>query len=148
MAHDNVALEKLLEIKKLITVFNGLDDNDLRSIVKDVNFQKFAASETIIYEHDTDRLIYYILKGSCDVLINRQRVAKLDRGMLFGEMSTLLKQPRVATVRAIESDTTLISFKIDANDLSINYKAYAILFQNISVELSQKVDNVNKLLLS
>ena len=43
MAHDNVALEKLLEIKKLNTVFNGLDDDDLRSIVKDFNFQKFAS---------------------------------------------------------------------------------------------------------
>lgn len=145
---NNPALEKLLEIKSMISVFSGLENEDIKSIVTNVNFQKFAVMETIIYERDTDNLVYFMLKGSCDVIVNRQVVGRLERGALFGEMSTILQKPRVASVKATTMDTTVISFNILIEDLSINYKAFSILLKNVAVELSKKVDNVNKLLIS
>ena len=148
MENDDIALKKLLEIKGLIHIFKDLEEAEILSIISDVNFQKFAVTETVIYEHDTDRLIYYILKGSCDVRVHNQKVAELEKGKLFGEMSSILNKPRNATVKATQSDTTLISFKIDMNDLSKNYSAFAKLFKNISIDLSEKVDKVNKLLLT
>ncbi|MCX7000635.1 MAG: protein kinase [Candidatus Sumerlaeota bacterium] len=60
-------------------------------------------SEILFYEEDTSREAYLLLKGALEILKAGRRVALIDTpGSFVGEMSTLLKTGRTATVRAVE----------------------------------------------
>ncbi|AKC83581.1 hypothetical protein IMCC26134_13785 [Verrucomicrobia bacterium IMCC26134] len=65
----------------------------------------FAAGERIIEAGSTDRILYFILRGSADVWIEppdqpRLRVASFSAGTALGELSLLDASPRSASVVA------------------------------------------------
>ena len=66
--------------------------------------ETFADGEVIVREGDEGREMYLIQDGSAEVfkLVDGEevRLATLDRGSFFGEMSLLESLPRSATVRA------------------------------------------------
>ncbi len=83
-------------------------------------FEKYAAyyapQETLFFEGETGRHIYYVYRGS--VGIHRptddgeEQIATVGEGEVFGEMAYLLDEPRMATARAQE-ETVLIRIPPD-----------------------------------
>ena len=147
MATDIKALEKLIEIKNLISIFRNIEENGLRNILTNVHFKKFALSEKIIHEGDTDKVIYFLLKGKCKITINNHTITTIDAGTLFGEISTIQNQPRIATVKVVEDGTTVIGFELNSDE-NVDYKALYIFYKNISSQLSNKVEKINRTLLA
>lgn len=74
--------------------------------------ERFADGEIIVREADEAREMYLIQEGAADVfkMVDgaEVRLATLDRGSFFGEMSLLESLPRSATVRAHGVTTVLV----------------------------------------
>ena len=130
--------EKLLSVKKYIKIFNEIDDFDLRRIIKDLEFKRFQKGKIVIEEGAVSDEIYYILSGSCNVIANRKIVGKILTSHVFGEIASLAKVPRTATVRAFE-ETTALAFKINYDLIKDYPLAFAILYRNFTKELIDKL---------
>lgn len=74
--------------------------------------ETFADGEVIVREADEGREMYLIQEGAAEVFKRvdgaEVRLATLDRGSFFGEMSLLESLPRSATVRARGTTKVLV----------------------------------------
>jgi len=81
--------------------------------------QTFQPGELIVREGDMGDAAYMIVSGRCHAFRNvgqeRESLAVMTAGEVFGEMSLLLGEPRAASVEAVDPVTTLI---LDAHTLS------------------------------
>jgi CRP-like cAMP-binding protein len=137
------AMLKLIESKKYFHIFKGLTESDIKQVITDVNFKKFKKGEIVLKQGQVSDEIYYIVQGDCNVVVDRKVVGKLSSNQVFGEIASIAKQPRTATVRSI-SDTTAISFRIQFEDMANIPYPFAVLFRNFTFELIKKLDNANK----
>ena len=144
---DTHALEKIIEIKNIISIFKDIDEIGLKNILKNVHFKKFQLNEAIINEGEDGKTVYFLIKGACKVSLNSNTITYLRPDALFGEISTIRDGKRIATVKANEPDTTVISFEILEDDTA-DFKALYTLYKNISSQLSNKIENINKKLLA
>jgi serine/threonine-protein kinase len=74
--------------------------------------KQFAAGEIIMREGDVGDAAYMIVSGRCHAFRNlgneRETLAVMQAGEVFGEMSLLLDEPRAASVEALEAVTVLV----------------------------------------
>lgn len=76
--------------------------NPLPQAVHDLPLRKLAAGETLIEEGGAAGRMYFLARGSVEVLKGGMRVSKISEpGAVFGEMSILMGSPPSATVRAL-----------------------------------------------
>jgi CRP-like cAMP-binding protein len=63
----------------------------------------FAAGETLLEEGKTSGILYVLVEGKVEVAKGPLQITTVsDPGAFFGEMSVLLNQPHMATVRTLE----------------------------------------------
>ncbi len=72
--------------------------------------RRYAEGETIVREGDTTSSMFLIARGRVGISVHgeggtSQKLATLDAGAAFGEISLLTGEPRLATVRAITEST-------------------------------------------
>jgi len=134
------ATSKLIEISSKIPIFKDIPKTILIKILKDIKIIKYQTGEIIIKEGDEDETMYYILLGSVKVVKQNKLLTILQNGTLIGEMATLLKEKRTASIISATNNTTLISFKIDFNLFHTDLGYYfAIIYKNLSIELAKKL---------
>lgn len=68
------------------------------------NLRVYEPGQVIIREGEPDDGNIYILNsGRLSVILNNEKVAEIDdSGVFVGEMSTILKSPRTATIKTLE----------------------------------------------
>ena len=137
------AMLQLIEIKDKFSMFKSLTELDIKKVIKDIEFQKFKKGEIVLKEGDISDEIYYILSGNCHVIVGRKVVGQLASQQLFGEIASLTKSPRTATVRST-TETRTITFKLAFDEIDLYPHAFAILFKNFTLELVKKLDQSNK----
>lgn len=112
--------QELQDILSKNTLFAGLTINDIKELAKILTVDKFKRGDDIVLEGDNPDKIYVILKGRASVIKvlkerdkqSEQEIAILKSGDSIGDVTLIDRQPRSATVRAID-DTETISFRID-----------------------------------
>ena len=81
--------------------------------------RSFQPGELIVREGDVGDAAYMIVTGRCHAFRNvgteKESLAVMTAGEVFGEMSLLLGEPRAASVEAVDPVTTLV---LDAHTLS------------------------------
>lgn len=143
MSKENQYLEQIIKLKNKFSIFKGIDDAIIKSIVKDVRFLQFDMHEKIIQLGDEKEDIFILLEGECRVLIdNNKTVGILKKNQVFGEFSPITNTPRSATVRA-NVPSTVITFKINFDFLENEMDGYAVLYKNFVSELIKKLNIVN-----
>ncbi len=88
-----------------IEFFSGFPDAERRKVERTLEWHSFAKGETILNENDTSDDVYFIVDGVVGVLgfAESGRVvsyASLGPGEYFGELASIDRQPRSATVIA------------------------------------------------
>ncbi len=81
---------------------------ELRAMAETFTERDYEEGETIQREGESGITFYLIVKGSVDVKKGKKNIAKLGRGLYFGEMSLLDKQPRSATIVSREPTKCLL----------------------------------------
>ena len=138
--------KKLLEIYDKIYLFNGLNEEDVVKIVKNVSFKKVKKGDIILQEGEKSPEIYFILTGKVVVVTEKNKiVATIESGHMFGEMTFVTKHSRSATILSYDDRTVLLSFEIDEDKCSEVYAySFVKLYQNIALDLARKIEKTNK----
>ena len=102
-------IEGLLE---RVSVFSALSEELRTQIAERSEIIEYGSGEFIVQQGDQGDSLYIIRTGLCGVYLKKngtleKRIATIDSGGFFGEMSLLTGEPHSATVRAME-DTSVI----------------------------------------
>ena len=86
-------------------VFTNMTTDEREQVVTLLEPQTYQAGDVILREGDSTQLLRIIVRGRCEVFILRSdgsdnRLAVLEPGAVFGEMSFFHPAPHSATVRA------------------------------------------------
>ena len=103
-----------------VDLFALLSDSARGRVADGARERRFAAGETIVREGDSGSSMFIVEAGRLGVSVHgkvgqSQRLAVLEPGAAFGEISLLTGDPRSATVRALTESTLL---EIDKSTLS------------------------------
>jgi CRP-like cAMP-binding protein len=93
-----------------VPLFEALTAEDRQKIAEEAVIQEFGSGEPIVHQNETGDSLYIILSGACDVQLEKigggtNKVATIEEGDFFGEMSLLTGEVRKATVKAMEYAT-------------------------------------------
>jgi len=126
--------------------FGGLSDPSLDLLVSMLVERRFDVGATVVAEGEPGRSMFIVHSG--ELVVSKQlgdagrviRLARLEPGDFFGEMTLIEMQNRSATVVA-ESPTML--YELTARNLYTCYKAdihaYVMVTQNINRELCRRL---------
>jgi CRP-like cAMP-binding protein len=131
--------------KSATPFFGGLSDASLDRLVPLLVERRFDAGDTVVAEREPGRSMFIVHSG--ELVVNKVgasgrvvRMAGLEPGDFFGEMTLIEMQNRSATVVG-ESPTVL--YELTARNLYTYYKAdihaYVMVMQNINRELCRRL---------
>lgn len=101
------------------------------------NVKMFARGEIIAAEGSPAGGWYVLLSGRVAVFKQERHVAEFStRGMVFGEISSILSRPRTATLVAVEP-TTVLYFEAGLDELVTRYPTVA---KTVLVSLAQRLE--------
>jgi CRP/FNR family transcriptional regulator, cyclic AMP receptor protein len=130
--------------------FGGLSDASLDLLISMLGERRFDAGATVVAEGEPGRSMFIVQSGQLVVSQRGDsgliiRMASLEPGDFFGEMTLIEMQNRSATVVA-ESPTLL--YELTARQLYTYYKAdihaYVLVMQNINRELCRRLRRADK----
>ncbi len=96
-----ITLEKIL-ILKSVDLFKETPDELLTDIANVLHMRTASRDETIIHADEPGNSMFIIVEGKVRVHRGKQTLATLGVHDVFGELSALDPEPRVASVSALE----------------------------------------------
>jgi CRP-like cAMP-binding protein len=122
------------------SLFDGLEQDQIESILPLMEQEEFEAGTDIIIEGDRSDKLRFILQGRVAVVKNGIILMELDEGSVFGEMEVLDVEPVEATVKALAS-TKVMSLTIDAlgEIFESDLKTYSFILMNLARDLSRRL---------
>jgi small-conductance mechanosensitive channel/CRP-like cAMP-binding protein len=108
-----------------VPVLSTLSAEIRTQIAERSKIDEYGAGEFIVRQGDQGDSLYIIRTGSCGVYVKKtekqeNKIATINSGEFFGEMSLLTGEPITATVRAMEDTTVIVidkaNFAIILND--------------------------------
>lgn len=137
------SLRKLLSVQNKISIFRGIEPDELKAIVYNLKFVKFKFKDYIVEQNDVSEEIFFIIDGECQVFHNKKKVGNLRAGEIFGEAGAIFKSNRNASVVCASKEATLLSFCIDDNNMEFCAPALAVLYKNLASEINAKLQEIN-----
>ncbi|MCH8886146.1 MAG: pentapeptide repeat-containing protein [SAR324 cluster bacterium] len=139
--------EIFTKLKENVIFFSNFNDGELLGILKSTQREVFQDNEVVFKEGTRGDKMYIIISGTIRIgrPIGRKQeevLAKLESGVLFGEMGPIDQSPRSARATA-EGETTLLSLReaiLRENNLGLAYKLY----KNFSVMLAERLRATNE----
>jgi CRP/FNR family transcriptional regulator, cyclic AMP receptor protein len=93
---------RLVEMLRKVPLFSGLDMQELESVVGAGREVSFEPGQKIITEGEPGLSFLLVLKGKTEVRKRGKRIAVVEPGGFFGEMTVFDDRPRSADVVAVE----------------------------------------------
>lgn len=107
---------------KRVSVLSALSAEIRTQIAERSEIVDYGAGEFIVRQGDQGDSLYIIRTGSCGVYVRKNgkqenRIATIDSGEFFGEMSLLTGEPTTATVRAMVDTSVIIIDKENFSEI-------------------------------
>jgi CRP-like cAMP-binding protein len=106
-----------------VPLFAEMGSQELQLIASHLTEEKAEAGDVIIHQGESGETFYVIASGRVQVVASAKDgetlVNELGAAQFFGEIALLLKQPRTATVRALEHTRLLVLHKADFDRLVV-----------------------------
>ncbi len=133
---------------KNISLFQGLDDEDIEQLERSLVKRKFRAGQMIFHMGDEGGNLYIINKGKAKVTIPSESgddliLDILTPGEIMGEISLIDGMPRSASVQAIEDTEVLCLYREDF--LNLLKSRFNIVLHILKV-LAQRLRNTDMML--
>ena len=114
-----------------VSVLSALSTDIRTQIAERSEIAEYGAGEFVVRQGDQGDSLYIIRTGTCGVYVKRDgseenRIATIERGEFFGEMSLLTGEPITATVRAIVDTSVIIIDKENFSNILNNNPAISI----------------------
>jgi CRP/FNR family transcriptional regulator, cyclic AMP receptor protein len=135
--------EKVRRYIEKVDLFHGLRPDDVIKILSKGMTMRCAKGETLFYKDTTGSQMYVVLGGKVGVFEGSKCLAELTTGAMFGEMALVNKEPRSATITAMEDSHLFVLSESTFDKLMTKRVAIRILF-NIIGSLSQRLKAANQ----
>lgn len=122
-----------------ICFFRDLSYQEMLQIMPITYEKGVEAGREIIHEGDAGDVLYILVDGKCEVSNGGVRIAILEPGCSFGELSLVDRQPRSATVKAIGACRVLMIRAGDFEHLTMSGALAVKLLWNVAHELSERI---------
>ncbi len=93
---------KLDELIQRVSLFHGLEREDVAKIFSKGMTVRALKDDVIFFKGTVGNQMYIVLGGTVGVFRGEKCIAELHTGDMFGEMALVNKEPRSATVKAID----------------------------------------------
>jgi CRP-like cAMP-binding protein len=135
-------------------LFGGIGDVDIKAIQKHLQEERFSQGEFLAKEGEAGDRLYFICKGSVEVLkkvhnspgFEQVTLAVFGKGDTIGEMELIDIQARSASVRALED---VLALSLSNQAMYEIYKehldVFAMLVLNIAREISRRLRRMDAL---
>ena len=111
----------MIQALSKIKLLQVLPAEEVVQLIPHVKTIKFSAGETIFRQGDIASELYFIVKGSVQIIRELEeetkRIAELGEGDTFGEIALISDQPRTGTVRAVTDIEVCTIHKIEFEHL-------------------------------
>jgi len=126
------------------SLFNGLDKEQIESILPLMAEETYSPGEDIISEETQNCKICFILEGRIAAIRGGIVLEEMDEGAFFGEMEVLDVLPSAATVKAL-AFTRVLVLSIDAlgEIYETDLKTYSFIIMNLARDLSRRLRRMN-----
>ena len=148
MNNDEIIVQ-LIKVKNKINLFDDLTDYQIKILVKDIIFKKYAKHEIIFRQgEEKNQFIYFILAGSVKIALTdewgvRKIITTVSQGSIIGELQAIVDNKRTAGCIAASENNILIGFTINNYNLKENGNVYAVFYRNLSKILALKINDTN-----
>jgi HD-GYP domain-containing protein (c-di-GMP phosphodiesterase class II) len=125
-ADDPAIIQDTLRFLSYIPLFYSLNEQVLERIARCMRHLIFQPEETVIQEGDPGDSLYILREGHVKVIkkydtVEEMTIAVLDPGEALGEISLITRQPRSATIKAIDRAYLNQLMKHDFDELTSQY---------------------------
>jgi CRP-like cAMP-binding protein len=104
-----MALSPQIErVLRNIDIFQGLSPEDIGTIFNHCQTNNVQKDQMLFARGTVGNLMFVVLGGSFALYDGTRQLATFNPGDTFGEMSLLLHEPRVGTVKALELSQVLV----------------------------------------
>lgn len=145
-------IKDILPILSVISIFAGLSQAQLHTLVRLLERVCYKAGERIFTEGEQPSYIYIVLSGCVKLVVGADQTPLelmiFAEGACFGETSVIGIQPHAATTVAAE-DTELIVLSRDAllSLFKSDLELFSILILNIAREACRRLHKTDEILL-
>ncbi|MBX3176936.1 MAG: cyclic nucleotide-binding domain-containing protein [Candidatus Hydrogenedentes bacterium] len=128
---------------KHVSLFHGLSREEVAKIFAKGMTMHVDAGQDIFVQGTVGSQMYVVLGGKLGVFDGEKCLAELRTGDMFGEMALVNKEPRSATVTAINDSRLFVLTESTFERLMSKRVAIRVLF-NIIKTLSHRLREANK----
>ena len=145
----SVSQEKIIRILKKSTIFSGLKNHQIISLLKDAESRKYFPKETIFKRGQKSEFLLILIAGKVAIKNDEHVLANLLPLNIMGESSVFLDLPRSVTASS-EAETTCLLIHKDvfsehfAKDFFLKTKIY----ENLNRALTMKLIRSNNMVAS
>lgn len=101
-------LAKAAELVREVELFHGLSPDDVVKIFARGMTMRVTKGEAVFYKGTVGNQMFVVLGGLLGVFNGKKVIAELHTGAMFGEMALVNKEPRSATVIAMEDSRLFV----------------------------------------
>jgi len=134
--------EKVDKLIERVDLFHGLTREELVKIFAKGMTMRVSKGETIFHKGTVGSQMYVVLGGSVGVFDGNKQLAALHTGDMFGEMALVNREPRSASVIALEEAKVFVLSENTFQQLMTKRVAIQILL-NIVRTLSGRLKALN-----
>jgi len=131
------------------SLFGGLDEEQIESILPLMQQENYDPDEFIITEGKPNDKIYFLIEGQVAISKNDILLTRFGEGEAFGEMEVLDVMPSVASVKSISQVFLMsISNKALREIYKKDVKIFSLIIMNLARDLSRRLRRMDEKLAS
>ena len=136
----------LLTIRSRIHFFDGMEEDEILSVLDRVDFLRLKEGDTVFEQFSNGREIYYIIRG--DVVISgytekgalrddhHASLTVLEEGQVFGELGPILGEGRTAKASVASADAFILVMELKEDHRKT---AMSKVYRNLMRSLARKL---------
>jgi CRP-like cAMP-binding protein len=137
------------ETLRKYSLFGGLLEEQIESIIPLLEKENFGPDEIIITEGKPNDKIYFLIEGQVMVSKRDITLSRFGEGEAFGEMEVLDVMPAAASIKALSQVTVMsMSNKALREIYKIDVKIFSLIIMNLARDLCRRLRRMDEKLAS
>jgi len=127
------------------SLFGGLLEEQIESIIPLMQQEKYGPNETIITEGKPNDKIHFIIEGQVAVTRKDMLLSRFGEGEAFGEMEVLDVMPAIASIKSLSPVTLMTVSNKNLRDIyKMDIKIFSLIIMNLARDLCRRLRRMDE----